>query len=974
MPNLARKLLVCAAVDGLIVQPLATKGQRTPAPVKIKYGDAAVSSLPRDHTPDTSKPNSSFEAFGVVGLFTVSRLTYLITITGRQQVAQVRGFPVYVVTDVALTPCTSQSEAQPAVANTAIKLRQTSPEKFVDDSDSESEVDTRSVLGGDDAEDPGAISDRETSEAKDAPGTGRKSSIAEDVIKRRGSYGRFAQRWFSRKGWMMDQKRNLGITSVETDRGPDQAGDESNKAKKGDTDKELSDTVVQEKVDPPPTPSAGESLMPKLLRFAHIWLGTSKSFFFSYDFDITRSLGSHPGTSVTDGLPLYEGADPTFFWNRSLLKPFHGSSDESLLLPVMQGFVGQRRFVVDHHPPQVDSQEDSMEMNSMTSPLESNVEFPPPERASSDLRPSEKEFIITIISRRSTRRAGLRYLRRGIDENGYTANFVETEQILSTPTWSPSSKISSFVQVRGSIPLFFTQSPYSLKPIPVLQHSPEANFRAFKKHFELMGKTYGSIQLVNLVEKHGVEAIIGREYEKAAQKLNEQEAEGSQSLAFEWFDFHSACRGMKFENVSLLLDILGKKIEETGSTVERNGQIERKQNGVLRTNCMDCLDRTNVCQSSFGKFMLDLQLKEEGFDMSVQLDQENSWFNTLWADNGDAISKQYASTAAMKGDYTRTKKRDYRGMVNDLGLSLTRFYNGMVNDYFSQAAIDFFLGNVSSMVFEEFEATMMSKDPGVSMSKMREQAIETSQKIAIEDDKEDFIGGWTLLSPHVSDTLKALPFEEVVLLLTDTALYLCRFDWKLDKVSSFERVDLAHIVSIKVGTYITSAISPAEADESKNIGIVVTYEPGKFDIKRTNTRSLSSMSGRSDDSSGAKNVLKDPAAAPAAVSGILNQGIFNAITGKPQTQAQRKIALKALHSTTAVSDTKDVKKMTESEQINVIAAEIERLVFYNQPAPASSEERKSIIEKGDIISLAEAKRSTGILEQLGHSIKKLVWA
>ena len=84
----------------------------------------------------------------------------------------------------------------------------------------------------------------------------------------------------------------------------------------------------------------------------------------------------------------------------------------------------------------------------------------------------------------------------------------------------------------------------------------------------------------------------------------------------------------------------------------------------------------DVCQSSFGKYVLDSQLKEEGFDMSAQLDQQTSWFNTLWADNGDAISKQYASTAAMKGDYTRTKKRDYRGMVNDLGLSLTRFYNG----------------------------------------------------------------------------------------------------------------------------------------------------------------------------------------------------------------------------------------------------------------------------------------------------------
>ncbi|KAI1446261.1 SacI homology domain-containing protein [Annulohypoxylon stygium] len=971
MPSIARKLLICAAVDGLVIQPLATKGQRAQQPVKVKYGDATVSTLPRDQPLETPKPNSSFEAFGIVGLFTVARLSYLITITGRQQVAQIRGFPVYVVTDVALTPCTNRVDAEIAISNTSTKLRRASADRFIDDSDSESEVEGPSFTGGDDAEDPGALSDRETSDNKDMPDAGgERSSIAEDVIKRRGSYGRFAQRWFSRKGWMMDQKRNLGMSSVVSD-GP---GSPTSKTKNGSPERELSEAVKQEGVEPPPTPSVGESLMPKLLRFAHIWFGTSRSFFFSYDVDLTRSVANGSSITSTTNIPLHQIADSTFFWNKNLMKPFQGSGNDSLILPLMQGFVGQRTFVVDRHPPQSDSQEDSMEMADMSPPPERDTEFFSPERASVDLRPSEKKFVITVISRRSTRRAGLRYLRRGIDDNGHAANFVETEQILSTPAWDPGSKIFSFVQVRGSIPIFFTQSPYSLKPIPVLQHSSEANFRAFKKHFELMGNSYGAVQLVNLVEKHGVEAIVGNEYEKAVKRFNEQRAEDSQSLAFEWFDFHSACRGMKFENVSLLLDILGKKIEEASSTVEKGGQIERKQNSVLRTNCMDCLDRTNVCQSSFGKFMLDLQLKGEGFDMSAQLDQENSWFNTLWADNGDAISKQYASTAAMKGDYTRTRKRDYRGMVNDLGLSLTRFYNGMVNDYFSQAAIDYFLGNVSSMVFDEFEATMMSKDPGVSMSKMREQAIETSQKIVIEDDKEDFIGGWTLLSPNTSGAIKTSLFEEVVLLLTDTALYLCRFDWKLDKVSSFERVDLAHVVGIKVGTYITSAISPAEADESRNIGLVITYEPGKFDVKRTNTRSLSSTSAQSDQASG-NDVFSEPAKVPAAVSGILNQAILNAIAGKPQSQPQppRKIALKALYSRTAVSDAKDVKKMTENEQINVIATEIERLVFLSQPVPVDSE-RKSIIEKGDIISLAEAKKSTGILEQWGHSIKKLVWA
>jgi len=37
-----------------------------------------------------------------------------------------------------------------------------------------------------------------------------------------------------------------------------------------------------------------------------------------------------------------------------------------------------------------------------------------------------------LISRRARTRAGLRYQRRGIDDEGFTANFVETETIMQT--------------------------------------------------------------------------------------------------------------------------------------------------------------------------------------------------------------------------------------------------------------------------------------------------------------------------------------------------------------------------------------------------------------------------------------------------------------------------------------------------------------------------------------------------------------
>lgn len=308
----------------------------------------------------------------------------------------------------------------------------------------------------------------------------------------------------------------------------------------------------------------------------------------------------------------------------------------------------------------------------------------------------------------------------------------------------------------------------------------------------------------------------------------------------------------------------------------------------------------------------------------------------------------------------------------------------MVNDYFSQAAIDFLLGGVTSMVFEEFEATMMTKDPAVSMSKMRENAIEMSQKIVIENpDSEDFINAWTLLSPHHSDTIKSLPFDEVVLLLTDVALYLCRFDWKLDKVSSFERVDLANVVSIKVGTYIISTISSTQADKNKNVGLVVTYEPGKYDVKRVNTRSLSSTAQSAPSSSDEKEPSKeDEGTAPASSGGILAPifGSSSPLKSAKQGQPQKKIALKALYAQSSANDAKATKSggliPSEREQIDAIASEIERQVFLAQPLHKSQgeSERQSIIERDDIIGLAEAKKNTGLLETWGHAVKKLVWA
>jgi hypothetical protein len=69
-----------------------------------------------------------------------------------------------------------------------------------------------------------------------------------------------------------------------------------------------------------------------------------------------------------------------------------------------------------------------------------------------------------LISRRNWKRAGTRYNVRGSDLNGNVANNVETEQIIIY-----DGNVASFVETRGSIPLFWSQKAnLKYKPLPVL--------------------------------------------------------------------------------------------------------------------------------------------------------------------------------------------------------------------------------------------------------------------------------------------------------------------------------------------------------------------------------------------------------------------------------------------------------------------------------------------------------------------------
>ena len=588
--------------------------------------------------------------------------------------------------------------------------------------------------------------------------------------------------------------------------------------------------------------------------------------------------------------------------------------------------------------------------------------------------------MLTLISRRSIERAGLRYLRRGVDEGGHTANAVETEQILSSPTWNPEHKVYCFLQCRGSIPLYFSQSPYSFKPVPVMYRSTLANQMAFKQHFANLLSRYGNVQVASLVDKHGTEQQIGEEYEKHASEFNERRSVEGKQIGFTWFDFHNVCRGMKFENVSLLIRELDSVLSSHGWTVIQDNQRTAEQRGILRTNCMDCLDRTNVVQSATARWAIEQQLTDQGFPIDLQSDPTTSWFNQIWADNGDAISRQYAGTAALKGDYTRTRSRNFAGALTDFTLTLNRYYHNIFGDYFTQACIDFLLGRASEVVFDDFEADMKSKDLAMNMTKVRQSAIETCAKIVIEDSGEDLESGWTLMSPHKSNTLRSPPLEESVVLVTSAALYLCRFDWSIEKVSEYTKVSLDQITGLQIGTYIVSTMTSKQRDEKRNYGLVVNYHaPTGMDVGRINTRSLESQK----DPDGNRAIDAPPPSRSDEKSANEQSTRSDGHKGMPSVKEDKQariLAFKALPpqaSGMAPDSGMEVKPHTEEDLIQNVCDDIQRVAsrLKRLETDGRSDDGDIIpVKTSPIISLADAKKSTTYLESIGHSIKRLVWA
>ncbi|GAB2209405.1 hypothetical protein Droror1_Dr00026619 [Drosera rotundifolia] len=309
------------------------------------------------------------------------------------------------------------------------------------------------------------------------------------------------------------------------------------------------------------------------------------------------------------------------------------------------------------------------------------------ESKSTELLVKDSPAGITLMSRRCTRRLGTRMWRRGANLDGDVANFVETEQLLEYEGFR-----CSFLQIRGSIPLLWEQ-------IVDLSYKPQLNIinledlpKIVERHFQDLSQRYGHIMALDLTDQHSDEGTLNKGYASQMEKL--------QSVRYESFDFHLHCGNSNLDNLSILYDEISEDFEKQGYfLVDNEGHLLNEQKGVVRSNCIDCLDRTNVTQSFLAWKSLNIQLQQievsPSSDSSSMLVEEYDKFKNLWINHGDEISLEYAGTAALKRDLLRYGKQTFGGLVTDGVSALSRYYLNNFQDGLRQDAIDLVSGRCS---------------------------------------------------------------------------------------------------------------------------------------------------------------------------------------------------------------------------------------------------------------------------------------
>ncbi|XP_060054592.1 synaptojanin-1 isoform X6 [Erinaceus europaeus] len=332
-----------------------------------------------------------------------------------------------------------------------------------------------------------------------------------------------------------------------------------------------------------------------------------------------------------------------------------------------------------------------------------------------------------LISRLSCERAGTRFNVRGTNDDGHVANFVETEQVVYL-----DDSVSSFIQIRGSVPLFWEQPGLQVGSHRVrMSRGFEANAPAFDRHFRTLKNLYGKQIIVNLLGSKEGEHMLSKAFQSHLKA-----SEHATDIQMVNFDYHQMVKGGKAEKLHSVLKPQVQKFLDYGFFHFNGSEVQRCQSGTVRTNCLDCLDRTNSVQAFFGLEMLAKQLEALGLAEKPQLvTRFQEVFRSMWSVNGDSISKIYAGTGALEG----------KAKLKDGARSVTRTIQNNFFDSSKQEAIDvLLLGNTLNSDLADKARALLTTGSLRASSKVLKSMCENFYKYSKPKKIRVCVGTWNV--------------------------------------------------------------------------------------------------------------------------------------------------------------------------------------------------------------------------------------
>ena len=290
-----------------------------------------------------------------------------------------------------------------------------------------------------------------------------------------------------------------------------------------------------------------------------------------------------------------------------------------------------------------------------------------------------KLFNLCIFGKRSSLHPGTRYLARGLNEVGAPGNEVEMEQLVwceadrdaaqassaslpgvnestSGVARSPRGKIwnwSSYVWRRGSVPISWVQEIKQAYGEAEIQVSKDNPYRGTSTYFNRVMNAYRTRSGVTAGERQSFpitcvnllrcapgkpEMLLSEHFHEAISGVRQRT--GLESVSILNFDWHANCKTLgEPKTVEGLWVALRNPLVEgsmsTGIASAFDGERVEKtvsgwQRGILRYNCADSLDRTNLA----GFFVAVQVLTEQCAELGLSVFNANVNAGLAYAGSG----------------------------------------------------------------------------------------------------------------------------------------------------------------------------------------------------------------------------------------------------------------------------------------------------------------------------------------------------